>query len=170
MSIVEKVSLSQSDSFFSSSRSVYFLSIIPVIILTYIQLVYNLLLVSFVANTLFKFTYIIEHDIEKYIDKKAHMMFVEIVECNQKFIANGCSHQFIPPALQEMCKSWDICMQQDTKYVIHSKETAEIFAQILNNFFEHLSAKTIYCISATIIGIVIALNLVLHWSRKVACN
>lgn len=68
--------------------------------------------------------------------------------------------------MQSYCNDWKQCMEQDTDYVLKSKETAGIMAEILNNFFENLSNKTLYCIGIILVGSIIILNISLSWSRS----
>lgn len=143
----------------------YILSIIPVVIVTYTQLAYNLFITISITNVLFKISNILSYDLEKYIDKKSHESFVKVLECSTEWVNNNCGQHNIPPVMVEYCNNWKFCMEQDTSYVLKSKETAGIMAEILNNFFENLSNKTLYCIGIVLVGSIIILNISLSWSR-----
>jgi hypothetical protein len=147
-------------------KMLYWVSIIPYLIITYVQLAYNLLIVIVVSNWIYKFVNVIEYDLEKYIDKKAHIALLKVLECTNNFVQNKCGDKFLPPALTDICLDWRYCMETDINYTIKSKETAEIFAEILNNFFENLSNKTLYCVIGFFVVFIIIFNLSLNWSRQ----
>jgi hypothetical protein len=162
--IVKKESKKINNSKFSNFM--YITSVIPVVIVTYIQLFYNILVVSATCNTIFKFVNVLENDLQLHIEKKRHGMFNDIMECTDLYIKNKCSYDLVP-ALEQSCKTWKLCMEIDTLNIMKSKESAEIFAQILNNFFENLSNKTIYCIGGSLVISIILLNIGLcSWKKN----
>jgi hypothetical protein len=150
----------------NNSSFFYILSVIPVVVMTYLQLAYNLLIVSTILNVMFKFVNVIEDDLQIYIDQKSHVEILNIMECTNHFINNHCGTK-ISPALEQMCKSWDTCMNSNpSMYRLTSSESAELFAKILNNFFENLSYKTIGCILTGLFSVLVLLNISLNWSRR----
>lgn len=156
---LEKTQIGKSGNFY------YIASIIPVIFLTYLQLAFNLIMVSLVVNSTFKFISILESDLDKHIDTQSNVLFSQIISCSREYVKNGCALS-MAPALEEMCDKWKLCMEQDTSNILKSKESAIIFAEILNNFFGSLTDRTMYCTGSMLFGSIIIANFALNWSRR----
>lgn len=134
--------------------------LVPEIISVYLQLFYNLVIVSFIVDTLFKFTRIIEKDLLQELDSKMNIAFSEIFQCSQEYIKNGCGNINLAPALEPICQKWSVCMNHEPK-ISTSKASVEIFADIINNFFNCLNDRTLICIFSFAICSVLLLNYIL---------
>ena len=141
----------------------YYMSILPVIIITYLHLIYNIIMVSTITKLLYKFIRVIQDDFQKYIDKKSQKIIENVLECSKAYIVNRCNSSV--PMMEKYCLELRMCMEQDITYIIKSKESAEILAEILNNFFEHLSTRTLISFLVLFVGVVTLINIALYWSN-----
>ncbi len=144
----------------------YLLSVVPAIILTYLQLLLNILMVVLILNATLRFSQILSADLDKHINVQESRLLGTVVECTREFLRNRCASGDIPPALEKSCDTWHSCMDQDTRNIMKSKETAVVLAEILNNFFGSLSDRTIYCTGGLLVGSVLLANMTLTWSRR----
>ena len=144
----------------------YVLSVIPAVVLTYIQLTLNLVMVAVILIATTRFLSILGKDLEKHINVQENRMLATIIECSREYYRNKCAALDLPPALEKTCDVWRQCMEQETGHIMKSKETAVVLAEILNNFFGSLSDRTIYCSGGLLIGSVLLANMVLMWSRR----
>ena len=142
----------------------HYYSTIPIRIVTCVQLLYNMGLIVTFTRGIFKVTRILQYDFEKYLDKKTQILILKVLECKNEYNENKC-HLGVP-LLQQKCSELSACINTDLSYVLKSKETAEIIAEILNSFFENLSNKTLLCTSAIVFSFIVILNLLLVWTRR----
>ncbi len=150
----------------SPSGMCYLLSVIPAVVLTYLQLALNLLMVILILNTTLRFSRILSSDLDKHINVQENRLLASVVECTREYLRNRCAGGDLPPALEKGCDAWRTCMEQDTRNIMKSKETAVVLAEILNNFFGSLSDRTIYCSGGLLVGSVLLANMTLSWSRR----
>lgn len=144
----------------------YLLSVVPAIVLTYLQLFLNLLMVAMILNATLRFARILSNDLDKHINVQESRLLGRVVECTREFLRNRCAMENLPPALEGSCDVWQACMNQDTRNIMKSKETAAVLAEILNNFFGSLSDRTMYCSGGLLVGSVLLANIILTWSRR----
>lgn len=147
------------------STIMYTISIVPMVLLTWIQFLLNIGILCGIAYGVWNLVSILSVDLDKHLDKKAHLMLVEIVQCSREYVRNGCGQIAIAPALEKVCDSWKLCMERDTNEIMKSTETAVMMAEILNRFFDSLSNRTIYCSASFLGGSIVFANLLLNWAR-----
>ena len=135
--------------------------LLPDIITLYLQLFYNITIVSLIINTIFKFIRTLENDLNRFLDKKMGLAFAEIFKCSNEFVNNGCANEKIPPALEIMCDNWRTCMNKEPT-VSTTKASVEIFADIINNFCNNLTDRTLLSIFGMTIISVLLLNFSLN--------
>jgi hypothetical protein len=143
----------------------YLISVLPMVLLTWIQFAFNLLVMACFFYGVWKTTHILSNDLEKHIEKQSHMMLADIIQCSREYVKNHCAMPMVPPAMELMCNSWKLCMEQDVNHIMKSRETAVILAEILNNFFGSLSDRTMYSCATIFIGCIFLTNFMLSWSR-----
>lgn len=148
-----------------SIDTLYILSSIPMIILTWLQFAFNLFVMVFLFYGMWKTIGILSADLDKHIEKQSHTMLAEIIQCSREYLKNSCALPNSPPAMEPFCDNWKLCMEQDVSHILKSKETAAILAEILNNFFGTLSDRTIYSCATLLIGSIFMTNFMLSWSR-----
>lgn len=147
------------------ANALYVMSTIPMVILTWIQFAFNLLVMATLFYGGWKTICILSSDLDKHIEKQSHIMLADIIHCSREYVKNRCSLPDAPPAIEPMCDKWKLCMEQDVSSIMKSRETAVILAEILNNFFGSLSDRTIYSCATLFIGSIILTNFMLSWSR-----
>lgn len=139
----------------------YILSVMPMIMLTYLQLFFNLSVISVLFYAIVQVSKVFYKDLQKHMEKQSYVLISTMVQCSKDFIKNGCSNEVIPPAIEHLCNEWSLCMNQDINGILASKETAIVLAQIINNFFGNLSDRTLYCSVTLLIGGVLLINALL---------
>lgn len=148
------------------SSAFYILSVIPAMALTYIQIIFNVVMLGFVLNGVTQFYFILQNDLTKHMGKQQTILLSDIVQCSRDYVRNSCGTSTSAPALEQTCNNWKICMEQDLDGLLHTKESAVVLAQVLNNFFGSLDDKTIYCFCGMLFGSIILTNLVITWCRR----
>jgi hypothetical protein len=123
-------------------------------------------MVIIILNTTRRFSGILSTDLEKHINVQEGKLLATVVECSREFVRNKCAIAELPPALESACDRWRVCMEQDTRNIMKSKETAVVLAEVLNNFFGSLSDRTIYCSGSLLVGSVLLANILLAFSRR----
>jgi hypothetical protein len=152
----------------SSTRFYWIAMTLPVILFTYIQLLFNLVMVLFVVYSMIKLKQVISADLVKHLEKQEYLILGKILDCSRDFIRNKCNSAFLPPALEGHCTSWKLCMEQDAQGSLKSAETASILAQILNSFFDSLSNRTIVCSGSILLGSILFANMVLTLGKRMS--
>ena len=143
----------------------YILSTVPMVILTWIQFAFNLLVMACIFYGGYKTICILVADLDKHIEKQSHIMLADIIQCSREYVKNRCALPDTLPAMESICNKWKMCMEQDVNHIMKSRETAVILAEILNNFFGSLSDRTIYSCATLFIGSIVLTNFMLSWSR-----
>ena len=138
----------------------------PAVFLTYIQILFNLTMTTCILYGTLKTYNILQSDLSKHMDKQSQILLSDIVQCSREYIRNGCGQITTPPALEQMCNSWKICMDADINGILTTKESAIVLAEILNNFFNNISDRTIICSTGILVTSVFFTNAVLTYSKR----
>lgn len=136
------------------------------VVLTYLQVLFNIIVSCIVLWSIITFIKVILTDLDKHIDKKSYELMGEMLLCSKEYMKNDCHSSSLPPAIEKFCDEWKMCMDQDVSNISKSKETAVILAQILNNFFDNLTDRTIYCIGGILVGGIVFMNGILSWTKN----
>jgi hypothetical protein len=143
----------------------YIISILPMIFLTWIQFAFNLIVMAGVFYAVWKTVAILSSDIEIHIEQQSKVLFTEIIQCSREYVKNGCGQPNLPPAMEQICDKWKLCMEQDVTNIMKSTESAVVMGQILNKFFDSLSDRTIYSCATLFIGSILLINFMLSWAK-----
>lgn len=108
----------------------------------YIQLAFTLFIVSLLGYIILQFVYSVHHDLQIKAEEYSIEISHQVVECANYYRANRCDPDERVPAVDKLCKEWEICMLRDPKEVGRLKVGAETLAEILNKLIEPLSYKT----------------------------
>lgn len=144
------------------------IQVTPKIILNYIRLSINLFVTLMIIYYIYKFFKILEEDLKKHIIIQEHGIINKIFDCSHEYNVNKCHDDdkgHLLPAMQTLCNNWKKCMQQDISNIIKSKESAIIMAEVLNNFFERLTNRTLICSGLLFIGGIVLTNIMLSFSN-----
>ncbi|KAL8953953.1 MAG: hypothetical protein Q9222_000240 [Ikaeria aurantiellina] len=115
---------------------------LPHILSYYAQFLLNFFLVSVVIYMIYAFWSTIRSDVNEKSKEAASEILVEMATCAREYRENRCDiPQSRVPAMESICNSWEKCMQRDPTMVGRAKVSAHTFAEIINNFFQPISAK-----------------------------
>lgn len=134
---------------------------IPVYLTMYLHLLLNLVIVGFFCNIMFKFSRMVEKDIEKFVSQKTNLVYADIFRCEGEYLRNGCDSNQLVPALESVCFELAKCKMQDPT-LLKMRASVEIFADILNDFCNKLSDRTIYCLLVCIVGVFVVTRTLLR--------
>lgn len=135
---------------------------IPYVLLLYLQLFFNLLLVSVLLYLVYVFITTIKADINQKIEIYTTDATREISRCTRDYYRNKCSTEngnTRAPALEQPCTVWEKCMNRDPQLIGKSKITAETFADIVNGFLRPISWKSLILVNIMIFGSLFVTNI-----------
>ncbi|KAK6459667.1 Di-sulfide bridge nucleocytoplasmic transport domain-containing protein [Scheffersomyces xylosifermentans] len=134
---------------------------IPYVLSLYLQLFFNLLIISIVLYFVFIFVRTIKADINHKLEVYITDTMQEITMCTNEYFRNKCSNEngnVRAPALEGKCTNWSKCMNRDPRLIGKSKITAETFADIVNGFIRPISWKSLIFINLIIFGSILFMN------------
>lgn len=135
---------------------------IPYVLSLYLQLFFNLLLISIILYLLFIFISTIKADINHKLEVYTSDALQEISVCSREYYRNKCSTEngnTRVPALEKACTVWAKCMNRDPQLIGKSKITAETFADIVNGFIRPISWKSLIFMNFMIFGSLFITNI-----------
>lgn len=115
---------------------------LPHILSYYTQFLLNLFIVFFMMYLVYSFWSTIRSDVDLRSREVATETLAEIAGCAREFRENRCERSMRVPAMEIMCNFWEKCVNQDPNKVARAMVSASTFAEILNNFVEPITAKT----------------------------
>lgn len=115
---------------------------LPHILSYYTQFLLNLFIVFFMMYLVYSFWSTIRSDVDLRSREVAAETVAEIAICVREFRENRCERSMRVPAMEIMCNFWEKCVNQDPNKVARAMVSANTFAEILNNFVEPITAKT----------------------------
>lgn len=115
---------------------------LPHILSYYAQFLLNVFLVFFMMYLVYSFWSTIRSDVDLKSREVASETLAEMSVCAREFKENRCDRSSRVPAMETVCDNWEKCMKQDPTKVGRARVSANTFAEILNNFIEPISAKT----------------------------
>ncbi|EEB06377.1 nuclear envelope protein Brr6/Brl1 [Schizosaccharomyces japonicus yFS275] len=125
---------------------------LPLIICNYLQLIFNICVVSILIYILFAFVLTIKHDVKQ----KAHEQLSEITavikDCEKSYNINQCYLPNPLPGIRDQCKEWNDCRHREVYGISYSKLAAQTFAEIVNTFTETISYKTMLFVLLLVFG------------------
>ncbi|KAL8790480.1 MAG: hypothetical protein Q9213_000632 [Squamulea squamosa] len=121
---------------------------LPHILSYYAQFLLNFFLVTVVIYMIYAFWSTIRSDVNEKSKEAASEILVEMAMCAKDYKDNKCDKpEARVPAMESICNSWEKCMQRDPTMVGRAKVSAHTFAEIINNFFQPISAKAMIATS-----------------------
>ena len=118
---------------------------LPHVLISYFQLFWNILIVFYILHLAYGFVSAIRADVSKKSNEATADILVEIAACAQQFIDNKCDRGERVPAMENVCNSWEKCMNRDPQEVGYAKVSAHTFAEIFNSLIEPISYKSMVC-------------------------
>ncbi|KAI4206815.1 MAG: hypothetical protein LQ346_000877 [Caloplaca aetnensis] len=139
---------------------------LPHILSYYAQFLLNFFLVSIVIYIIYAFWSTIRSDVNEKSKEAASEILVEMAMCARDFRDNKCDKpESRVPAMESICNSWEKCMQRDPTMVGRAKVSAHTFAEIINNFFQPISAKAMISLSVLFLGCLAVNNFTMYLFR-----
>mmetsp|Transcript_2019 Transcript_2019/g.8003 ORF Transcript_2019/g.8003 Transcript_2019/m.8003 type:complete len:385 (-) Transcript_2019:573-1727(-) len=163
-----------------------------VVLAGYLQLVFNLVLVSVILYSLISFAVSVRQDIQLKVNEEIADIKTDIERCRFNYFENRCNDEDrIVPRMREQCSEWASCLGRDPANAAYqTRLTAELIAevttkqlnlrlemigtltrisfnlQVVNSFIEPISYKTmVFTIGITIAFTVIS-NLAFYMARS----
>lgn len=125
---------------------------LPVVLSSYLQLFFNLILVTMFVYLVYTVVSTIRHDVNLKVEEYSQDILNEISLCSNEYIRNNCMPGRRVPALEKICSNWEKCMNQDPAIVGRAKVSAETFAEIINSFIEPIGIKAMVFILTIFLG------------------
>lgn len=131
----------------------------PFVLMGYLQLAFNLAVVSALLYLAISFYLTIRRDVELKVSERISALLSEIAVCRKQYAANRCDPHLRVPAIEAACVQWEACMQRNPTLVSRAKLSAETFAEIIEGFVEPISYKTMVFVVTAVGGAVFVSNL-----------
>ena len=80
-------------------------------------------------------------DVDQEAEKAKALVLEEMSQCMKEYTANRCGTDVRLPALEQVCRNWEMCMNRDSEAVGRARVSAHTFAVIVNSFVEPISWK-----------------------------
>lgn len=148
------VYVDRDNSFYSSPEAP-----LPIVLSSYLQLFFNLILVSIFVYLVYVVVSTIRHDVDLKVEEYSQDILNEIAQCSNEYIRNNCMPGRRVPALEKTCSNWEKCMNQDPAVVGRARVSAETFAEIINSFIEPFGLKAMAFILILFLGAVFVNNI-----------
>ncbi|KAL8774557.1 MAG: hypothetical protein Q9209_000930 [Squamulea sp. 1 TL-2023] len=140
---------------------------LPHILSYYAQFLLNFFLVTVVIYMIYAFWSTIRSDVNEKSKEAASEILVEMAMCVKDYKDNKCDKpEARVPAMESICNSWEKCMQRDPTMVGRAKVSAHTFAEIINNFFQPISAKAMISLCVLLLGCLAVNNLTMYLFRS----
>ena len=95
------------------------------------------------------------------------MLYTEISKCRIDYFENRCLPSERVRALEEYCDDKERCMNQDPNNINkNTKIFAKLLAEIINDFFEPLSYKTMALIAIVLVVLIVFSECLMGKNRK----
>ncbi|OWB55726.1 hypothetical protein B5S28_g1604 [[Candida] boidinii] len=125
---------------------------VPIVLSLYLQLFFNIVIVSIIGYFIYSFVSTIQADVQNKIDNYAAEVLQEISLCAREYQRNHCDPGNRVPALEKSCMAWETCMKRDPDSVGRAKIGAETFAEIINGFVKPISWKSVFTLFLLTVG------------------
>ncbi|CAO3650390.1 unnamed protein product [Cunninghamella blakesleeana] len=128
-------------------------------IITYIQLLFRVTILSIILYVVFQLIWTIREDFQIKANDYTNALIQEIQSCAQQYKINLCDPETRVPALEKKCEYWLLCMNRMPHSVTRVRVSAETIAEIINSFVEPISYKAMFFFSLLVIGSFVISNI-----------
>ena len=122
-------------------------------LMNYLVAFFMIILVSVPTLLIVQFGLAIYNDICIKIEEETIQIMNEISECSAKYVENRCLPSERVPAMDKLCRTWEVCMNRDPAVVGTGRLSAKTFGEIFNSFIEPISLKTMLFLFLCLLGI-----------------
>ena len=116
---------------------------LPLQLLKYGQLLFNIFILFLVAWIIWSFYHDIKGDLNKMVDQKARAILSKVAQCSAEFHKNQCGMENRVPALIPLCENWARCMDTAPDTIARAKIGAKIFGEIYSSLIDPISTKAL---------------------------
>lgn len=143
---------------------------LPYILSLYLQLLFNVVIVSILLYFVYTFISTVRADVENKVDSYATDILQEIALCSREYARNNCQPGRRVVALEAACSEWEKCMNRDPATVGRAKIGAETFAEIINGFIKPISWKSMFFLLLITVGSLVLTNAAFGTYRNYSGN
>jgi hypothetical protein len=111
----------------------------PSILITYLQLLSNLLLVLMSMYVVYSLWCGILGDVDKGVNESKAEAMLQIANCRKDWLAFRCEDKI--ERTRELCEGIESCISRNPETVARAQVSARTFARIINDFAEPISLK-----------------------------
>ncbi|ORX90774.1 hypothetical protein K493DRAFT_56516 [Basidiobolus meristosporus CBS 931.73] len=138
----------------------------PYVLSGWLQLAFNLFLVAITLYIIMQLIYTVQRDVDIKVKEYSQSILQEIEQCSKNYAENRCILEDRVPAMENPCNVWEACIKRDPTVIGRAKVSAETFAEILNNFVEPISYKTMIFSTILIFGSLFLSNFAFGFLRS----
>lgn len=142
---------------------------LPSLIMSYTQVLFNSIIISFVLYFSIQFALTIKGDVQTKVAMEINRINAEIAHCQRQYQENRCHPDHRVPAMEAACTAWQTCIDGGPNSVgslSTAKLAAETFADIINGLIEPISYKTLFFILSSLFGTIFLSNYALNMAKS----
>ncbi|CAO3652962.1 unnamed protein product [Cunninghamella echinulata] len=139
---------------------------LSITIITYIQLIFRIIILSILLYIVFHLIWTIQEDFQIKAHDYTNTLIQEIQSCAQQYKINLCDPETRVPALEKKCEYWLTCMNRIPHSITRTKVSAETIAEIINSFVEPISYKAMFFFLILVVGSFVVSNITFGLFRK----
>lgn len=121
---------------------------LPLVFSQWIHFLYTTSYILLVLYIMFQMVNGIYSDYQLKLQWFQNEILLENQRCSKNFQLNKCDPETRVPAVEDVCQAWEHCMLRDPLKVASTKITASVFAEILEEFVQNVSYKSIVCFTS----------------------
>lgn len=149
---------SRHPSWLSSFRDFWLDPGTPVIMAAYLQLGFNLTMLSLLVFGIVTFYTSISNDVNLKVEEYSVDIVNEMAHCSQEYLRNNCQPSKRVPALETVCTTWEHCMNRDPRMIGRAKVSAETFGEIIESFLRPIGVRSMIFLVFVFAGSFILVN------------
>lgn len=130
----------------------------PVIMAAYLQLGFNLTMLSLLIFGIITFYTSISNDVNLKVEEYSIDIVNEMAHCSQEYLRNNCQPSKRVPALETVCTTWEHCMNRDPRMIGRAKVSAETFGEIIESFLRPIGLRSMIFLVLVFAGSFILVN------------
>lgn len=128
----------------------------PSIIAKYLQVFFNAVIIAGVLYMIYSFYATIQADVNRASEEAVAEILTEMAACSKNYVDNRCGADNRLPALETVCRNWELCMNRDPNAVKRARLSAHTFAEIFNSFVEPITLKTfVFTCTIVVLGLLV---------------
>eukprot|EP00347_Sterkiella_histriomuscorum_P001393 403372207 len=128
---------------------------VPFVINRYLHVTTRFVILSLITILILSFVFQVKQDLSFKMQTENDLLMQEIAQCQSDYYDNKCEPGHRVRALEDFCREKETCMLRDPQLVNkNTKIMVKLLAEIINDFFEPLSYKTMAFLIFSFLGLV----------------